>query len=103
MNHIHDERLTTMHDNRRYERYEVPLEIRVTWPGQTAQVGITKDFSDGGAFLMVVFEQEPPPDTVMELQLISQVMGQNAPVLLGRVIRKAADGIAFEFIPPPEQ
>ncbi len=92
-----------MHDKRKFERYELPLEIRVTWPGQTDQVGITRDFSDGGAFLMVVFEQEPPPGTVMELQLTSQVMGQEAPVLRGRVIRKAADGVAFEFIAPPEQ
>lgn len=87
-----------MDDKRKHERYELPLEIRVTWPGRAEQVGITRDFSDGGAFLMVVFDSEPPPDTVMELQLTSQVMGSDAPVLRGRVIRTAADGIAFEFI-----
>jgi len=92
-----------MPDNRKHERFEVPLEIRVTWPGQAQRVGVTKDFSDGGAFLMVVFEDEPPPDTIMELQLTSQVMGQDAPILRGRVIRTAADGIAFEFIPSPEE
>jgi hypothetical protein len=51
---------------------------------------------------MVVFESEPPPDTVMELQMTSKVMGHDAPVLRGRVVRTAADGIAFEFIHPPE-
>ena len=92
-----------MHYTRRHERYEVPLEIRVTWPGKTAQIGVAKDFSDGGAFLMVVFNEEPPPDTVMELQLTSQVMGQDAPILKGRVVRTAVDGIAFEFVSIPEK
>lgn len=91
-----------MNDKRKYERFELPLEIRVTWPGKAEQVGVTKDFSDGGAFLLVVFEAEPPPDTVMELQLTAPVMGHAAPILKGRVIRTAADGIAFEFVPSPE-
>ena len=91
-----------MNDKRKYERFELPLEIRVTWPGKAEQVGVTKDFSDGGAFLLVVFEAEPPPDTLMELQLTSPVMGQAAPILKGRVIRTAADGIAFEFVQSPE-
>lgn len=92
-----------MHDKRKFERYELPLEIRVTWPGRAEQVGITRDFSDGGAFLMVMFDSEPPPDTLMELQMTSQVMGQDAPVLKGRVVRTDADGIAFEFVPVPEK
>lgn len=91
-----------MHDTRRHERFELPLEIRVTWPGMGEQIGVAKDFSDGGAFLMVAFEQEPPPDTVMDLQLTAQVMGQDAPVLRGRVVRTAPGGIAFEFITAPE-
>lgn len=91
-----------MRDKRVHERFDVPLEIRVTWPGRAEQIAVTKDFSDGGAFLMVVFESEPPQDTVMELQLTSQVMGHAAPVLRGRVVRTAADGIAFEFLPPSE-
>lgn len=92
-----------MSEKRIHERFELPLEIRVTWPGRAEQVGVTKDFSDGGAFLMVVFEAEPPRDTVMELQLTSQVMGHDAPILRGRVVRTAADGIAFEFIAVPEE
>lgn len=91
-----------MQNNRKYERYELSLETRVSWPGKAEHVAVTKDFSDGGAFLLVVFETEPPPDTIMELQLTSPVMGKPAPVLKGRVVRTAADGIAFEFVPNPE-
>lgn len=90
-----------MHDKRKYERFDLSLEIRVTWPGHTKQVGFTKNFSDGGAYLMIVFDTEPVPDTIMELQLANLVMGQTAPVLKGRVVRTDTDGIAFEFIPPP--
>jgi hypothetical protein len=92
-----------MHDKRKHERFEIPLEIRVTWPEKAEQVGITRDFSDGGAFLLVSFDREPQPDTIMELQMTSQVQGKDAPVLKARVVRTAAEGIAFEFIPPPPE
>lgn len=92
-----------MVDKRKFERFELPLEVRVTWPGKAEQVGVTKDFSDGGAFMMITFEAEPPPDTIMELQLTAPVMGKPAPVLKGRVIRTVAEGIAIEFIQQPEE
>lgn len=91
-----------MQDKRRHERFELPLEVKVSWPGRAEQIGTTRDFSDGGAFLLVVFDQEPEPDTIMELQLTSKVDGGDAPVLKGRVVRTMAEGIAFEFILPAE-
>ena len=91
-----------MHDKRKHERFEIPLEVKVTWPGHEEHVTVTKDFSDGGALLNVVFDEEPAADTVMELQLTSQVNGQDAPVLRARVVRIDANGTAFEFTPPPE-
>lgn len=87
-----------MKDQRKHERFELPLEVRVSWPGRPEKVAVTKDFSDGGAFLMVMFDSEPPVDTVMELQLTSQVMGSAAPVLRGRVVRTTSEGVAFQFI-----
>jgi hypothetical protein len=90
-------------NKRKHERFEIPLEIRITWPGKTEAVGTTRDFSDGGAYLLVAFDHEPEPDTLMDLQLTSSVGGQAAPVLKGRVVRTAADGIAFEFIMPDQE
>lgn len=87
-----------MQDKRIHERFDVPLEIRVAWPGQVELIGVTRDFSDGGAYILVVFDPQPPLDTIMELQMTSQVMGHDAPVLKGRVVRASTDGIAFEFI-----
>jgi c-di-GMP-binding flagellar brake protein YcgR len=92
-----------MHDNRKYERFEIPLEVKVTWPDHEEHVGITKDFSDGGALLAVVFDMLPETGTLMELQLTSQVNGQDAPVLRARVVRSDSNETAFEFISPPEE
>ncbi len=87
-----------MREQRRHERYAIPLEIKVTWPGRENRTGVTRDFSDGGAFLLVMFPSPPPVDTVMELQLASEVNGHAAPVLKARVVRNETTGIAFEFI-----
>lgn len=89
-----------MQDKRVFERFDVPLEIRVTWPGYSSLVGLTKDFSDGGAFILVVFESQPAADTILDLQMTAQVMGHDAPILKARVVRSTAEGIAFEFVAP---
>ena len=67
-----------MKEARASERIEGPLEINVTWPAtQQVKRAVTKDFSDGGAFVYVVFEPQPPIDTEMNLQLNNLVMGKN--------------------------
>jgi len=92
-----------MHEKRKHERIEVPLKVKATWPGKEEQIGVTRDVSDGGAYLQVRFSNEPAEDTVMELQLTTPVMGKEAPVLAARVARRETDGIAFEFLHhPPE-
>ena len=90
-----------MEELRRYERFEVPLEIRVAWPGVETIIGITRDFSDGGAFIYVVFPAEPPAGTFMQLQLNSQVNGKDAPIIEAKVVRVTAEGIAFQFTAVP--
>jgi hypothetical protein len=87
-----------MSERRNYERIEVPLEVRVEWPGHCSAVGVTRDVSDGGAFILVSLDPTPPPDTVLDLQLTQQVMGHDAPIIHGLVIRATNEGIAFRFI-----
>ncbi len=87
-----------MEEKRKYERYCETLEIRVTWQGNGTLVGNTRDFSDGGTFVLVNFDPRPPVDTEMILQLNSLVAGNEAPILNARVVRTEPDGIAFEFI-----
>ena len=87
-----------MSERRTNERIEVPLEVRVEWPGHVTAIGITRDVSDSGAFVLVTLQPSPPPGTIILLQLTQQVMGHDAPLLQGRVIRSTAEGIAFKFI-----
>jgi hypothetical protein len=85
-------------EKRRHERYREQLEIKVTWPGKGTMIGRTKDFSDGGTFVCVKFDPQPPKATEMLLQLNSLVNSQEAPILKARVVRSDLEGIAFEFL-----
>jgi hypothetical protein len=87
-----------MDERRKHDRFEETLEIKVTWPGKGNVIANTRDFSDGGTFVQAVFDPQPPADTEMLLQLTSQVLGREAPVIRARVVRTTGDGIAFEFI-----
>jgi hypothetical protein len=87
-----------MGENRKHERYEENLEIKVTWPNKEINIGNTINFSDGGTFIRVNFTPQPPADTIMLLQLNSLVGGNEAPILRARVVRTTAEGIAFEFV-----
>jgi hypothetical protein len=87
-----------MEEKRKHERYRETLEVKVTWQGHGTLIGKTRDFSDGGAFILVTYDPQPPRDTEVKLQLNSLVAGKEAPVLPARVVRTEPDGIAFEFI-----
>jgi c-di-GMP-binding flagellar brake protein YcgR len=87
-----------MKDSRTSERIEAPLDIKVTWPAmQQVKRATTKDFSDGGAFVHVVFDPLPPVDAEMHLQLNGSVLGKEPPVLKARVVRVTDEGVAFKF------
>ncbi len=87
-----------MDEKRMHERYRETLEIKITWQGNGTLIGKTRDFSDGGAFILVNSDPRPLPGTEVKLQLNSLVAGKEAPVLPARVVRTEPDGIAFEFL-----
>lgn len=75
------------------------MDIKVTWPAmQQVKVAVTRDFSDSGAFVFVVFEPQPPVDAEMHLQLKGSVLGNEPPVLKARVVRVTDEGVAFRFV-----
>ncbi len=92
-----------MAERRKHERVRERLEVRVTWPGESTELGRTRDFSDGGTFIEVSFGRLPPSGTEMTLQLNAPVMGREAPVLRVRVVWADAAGIAFQFVQAERQ
>ena len=88
-----------MKDARASERIEASLDIKVTWPAmRQVKRATTRDFSDEGAFVHVVFDPLPPLDAEMHLQLNGSVLGKEPPVLKARVVRVADEGVAFRFV-----
>jgi c-di-GMP-binding flagellar brake protein YcgR len=92
-----------MEDRRQYERIEAPLEIKVTWPGKGTRLTTTLNFSDGGALVQNVFDEAPPVDTEVFLQLNAPVLGMEAPILAARVVRGTDTEIACQFIVPDRE
>ena len=91
-----------MAEMRRFERFALDVEVRVTWPGKGMLIGTTRDFSDGGAFVQVDFGAVPVLGTQMQLQLNDRVAGEEAPLLQAEVVRVEPHGLAFAFLPEPE-
>ena len=89
-------------ERRQHERYEELLEVKVTWPGRGERVGLTRNFSDGGTFVGVSFDELPAAGTTMILQLNAPEAVIAPPELTARVVWARADGIAFEFLPGEE-
>ena len=87
-----------MREQRKHERFELALQVRVTRPDRETIVGTTRDFSDGGAFIHADFVPPPAVGDEMLLQLDGLINGDAAPVLKARVVRVTAEGAAFQFV-----
>jgi hypothetical protein len=90
-----------MQERRRHERIFVALEVRVTWPNHGTVIGVTRDFSDSGAYIFVDFGTPPARNAEMLLQLNQQVNGKEAPVLKARVVRVEPGAMIFCFTEVP--
>lgn len=83
-----------------YERIEVALKMKVTWPGKGTVDGTTRYVSDDEALLVAVFDEVPAPGTEMLLQLDCSVLDREPPVVKATVLR--ADGWEIVFSLPVE-
>jgi PilZ domain len=84
-------------EQRKQERIEVEIEIRVNWPEQRKEVTTTFNYSDGGILASNPFSDIPAVGTPMTLQVTRLVNGKEAPVLPAIVVRATKDQIAFKF------
>lgn len=87
-----------MEDSRRHERFDVSVDIKVIQPDGTVTLGVTRNFSDGGALVQVDLAPAPEVGTSMKLQIHDPDSQFQRPVLNARVVRVSSEGIAFELI-----
>ncbi|MCP3176057.1 MAG: PilZ domain-containing protein [Desulfuromonadales bacterium] len=87
-----------MGERRNHERFDLSVDIKVMDEGGRTTLGITQNFSDGGALVQVDLEPPPAVGTVMSLQIHDPGSAFERPVLKARVIRVSAEGIAFELL-----
>ena len=80
-----------------YERIEVSLKIRVTWPGKGTGIGITRYISDSETLLVADFDEVPAQGTEMLLQLDRLVLDQDPPVVRATVVSADGQEIIFRF------
>lgn len=90
-----------MPEPQRYERIEVALKIRITWPDKGTVIGITRYVSDDETLLVADFDEVPAPGTEMLLQLDCTVLEREAPIVKATVLR--ADGQEIIFRLPVEK
>lgn len=87
-----------MIDQRKQERVEVEIEIRVNWLEKRMEVTTTFNYSDGGILAKNPFDDIPAVGTLMTLQVTARAENKEAPVLSAKVVRATSDQIAFMFI-----
>jgi len=86
-----------MIEQRKQQRTEVEIEIRVNWLEQRNEVSTSFNYSDGGILARNPFCDIPAVGTPMTIQVTTLVNGKEAPVLPVSVVRSSKDQIAFKF------
>ena len=78
--------------------YYVSVDIKVIQTDGTVTLGVTRNFSDGGALIQVELDPAPEIGTPMQLQIHDPESAFQRPVLRARVVRVSSEGIAFELL-----
>ncbi|BCA81081.1 PilZ domain-containing protein [Desulfuromonas sp. AOP6] len=87
-----------MSERRNHERFDVSIDIKVMEEDGRTAIGVTQNFSDGGALVRVDLEPPPAVGAIMKLQIHDPGSAFERPVLKARVIRVSSEGIAFEVL-----
>lgn len=86
-------------NKRRSPRLPIQLEVEFNHD-ETGLVNlVTKDISDTGVFIILKLDKQPPLGTIAKVKLKNDFEdGEEAPILLMKLVRKTENGIGLEFI-----
>lgn len=86
-------------DKRQYKRTDVTLVVKISYPDTEPQLVKSRDFSDGGMFLIIEDASRPIIGEVVSVELIEPADGIDIlPSHEAVVVRQEKEGIGLSFI-----
>ena len=85
-----------MHERREHPRIPLRVNIKIAHPDFGEKVVATKNFSEGGLFVIVNPTHLPPPGSIVKGQV--QGMAEEAPIVDMRIVRVEQDGVGLQYI-----
>lgn len=85
-----------MQDRREYQRIPLTVRIKISHPTFGEKVLSTKNFSEGGLFVIVEPSQLPAMGTIVKGQV--QDLTVPAPIVDMEIVRVERDGVGLQYI-----
>jgi hypothetical protein len=85
----------TNNDKRQCSRIPLSTRVKITHPSFGSVVVMTRDLSNGGAFLVTQGIELPPIGSILEGQV--QDLQEEAPIVKMKIVREEADGVGVKF------
>lgn len=85
-----------MHERREHPRIPLRVKIKIAHPDFGEKVVLTKNFSEGGLFIIVKPTDLPPPGSIVKGQI--QDLPEDAPVVDMRIVRVEQDGVGLQYL-----
>lgn len=85
-----------MDDRRRHPRIPVRIDVKISHPQIGEKIVKTKNFSEGGLFILVEPSELPEVGEYVD----GQVQGtmEDAPVVKMKIVRTDSDGLGLQYI-----
>ncbi|HEY6529950.1 MAG TPA: PilZ domain-containing protein [Cellvibrionaceae bacterium] len=85
-----------MQDRREHQRIPLRVNIKIAHPQFGEKVVATKNFSEGGLFIIVKPTDLPSPGAIVKGQI--QGLAEEAPIVEMRIVRVENDGVGLQYI-----
>jgi hypothetical protein len=85
-----------MHERREHQRIPLRVNIKIAHPQFGEKVVATKNFSEGGLFIIVKPTDLPAPGAIVKGQI--QGLAEEAPIVDMRIVRVENDGVGLQYI-----
>lgn len=82
-------------ERRQHQRLPLSIDIKISHPQIGERIVKTRDFSEGGIFVIITPSDLPPIGELVQGQV--QGMAADAPVVPMRIVRAEKDGVGLRY------